>query len=130
MLRVRDVMNPLLVHVTAVEPVGDVIAQLLGLGITGAPVLDEEHRPLGFVSLRDCVAAEAGAIVAERMSAPAITVSVDDMLTAAGRLLGERGLHHAVVVGEDGTAVGMLSALDVLRALVGLKPSHPPAFRE
>jgi CBS domain-containing protein len=37
----------------------------------------------------------------------------------------ETNMHHLVVVDATGRAVGMLSALDLLRALVGL-PAAPP----
>jgi CBS-domain-containing membrane protein len=37
-------------------------------------------------------------------------------------------LHHVVVTDESGKAVGMLSALDALRALIGEPPKHPAAF--
>jgi hypothetical protein len=37
-------------------------------------------------------------------------------------------MHHLVVVDGSGAAVGMLSSLDLLRALVGIPARHPETF--
>jgi CBS domain-containing protein len=62
------------------------------------------------------------------MTSPAAVVRLDARLTDAARLMGESGYRHLVVVNEDHAAVGMVSALDVLRALTGVPTSHPAAF--
>jgi Zn-dependent protease len=46
----------------------------------------------------------------------------------AARLMGEARLHHLVAVDAAGNAVGMLSSLDVVCALLGLPATHPPMF--
>ena len=90
-------------------------AAILDFGVTAVPVLDEEHRPVGVISLRDLVRTGR-----PRMSSPARTIRQDAMLSHAAHMLAEENLHHVVVVDAMGRAVGMLSALDVLRALAGL----------
>jgi CBS-domain-containing membrane protein len=40
----------------------------------------------------------------------------------------ETHLHHLVVVDAVGVAVGMVSTLDVLRAMLGMEPYRPKAF--
>ena len=42
--------------------------------------------------------------------------------------LAESDYHHLVVVDDKGVAVGMVSSLDFVRALVGLEPRHPDKF--
>jgi len=37
----------------------------------------------------------------------------------------DANIHHLVVVDDKGHAVGMLSALDIIRASIGAKPKHP-----
>jgi CBS-domain-containing membrane protein len=96
-------------------------APILDFGVTAVPVLDEDHRPIGVVSLRDLVRADRPA----QMSSPARSILAEAPLEQAARILAEESLHHLVVVDATGRAVGMLSALDVLRALVGLPAAAP-----
>jgi len=46
----------------------------------------------------------------------------------AARRLGLADAHHVVVVDSAGVAVGIVSVLDVLRAMLGLPAHHPAAF--
>ena len=59
-----------------------------------------------------------------QMTSPARSVRADATLAEAARVLAEESLHHVVVIDATGRAVGMLSVLDVLRAVVGL-PAAP-----
>jgi CBS domain-containing protein len=101
-------------------------SHILDFGVTAVPVLDEEHHPIGVVSLRDLVRGEGR----PRMSSPARCVPADASLDHAARILAEDNLHHLVVVDGTGRAVGMLSALDILRALVGLPAAAHRALAE
>ena len=51
----------------------EAIARLLGMGASGAPVVDAEGRPLGVVSFRDLLPRCGGPLVMHRMTAPAVT---------------------------------------------------------
>ena len=62
------------------------------------------------------------------MTENVVSVGVDEPLGAAARVLAEKGLHHVVVVDTEGRAVGMLSAVDVVRGLLGLDARHPAAI--
>lgn len=122
---VQEIMNPELFCVRPDEPASIVRSAILGLGITGAPVVDAEGVPLGMVSLRD-LTTRGGATAADIMSAPAVVVSERAAIDDAAALLCERGLHRLVVVDADRHAVGMLSSVDVIRGLMG-KPARRPA---
>jgi CBS domain-containing protein len=121
-------MNPELFRIGPEEPAASALGGILAMGITAAPVLDESRHPLGVVSLRDLVEAPVGARAAERMTSPADAVRDDARIGDAARLIGETGHRHLVVVDSDGRAVGMVSAVDVVRALTGLPARHPAAF--
>jgi CBS domain-containing protein len=121
-------MNPELFSVGPGEPVQSTLAGILGLGITAAPVLDASRRPLGVVSLRDLVGEREGVVAAQRMSSPAVVVREDAGIADAARLVSETALRHLVVVDEAGRAIGMVSAIDVVRALAGLPARHPASF--
>jgi CBS domain-containing protein len=118
---VREVMNP---DLFAVEPgVGmeALLDSILALGITAVPVLDAERRPVGVTSLRDLVRGGGD----HPISSPALTISLSATIEDAAKMMSETGRHHLVVVGSDGRAAGMLSTLDVVRALVGYPPQRP-----
>jgi CBS-domain-containing membrane protein len=119
---VRDFMNRKLVYLPEGARPEAARRHILDFGITAVPVVDREHRPVGVVSLRDL----ADTRVREaQVSEPVHTIGVDERLGAAGRALAEADVHHLVVVDAEGRAVGMLSALDVIRGLLGMAPHHP-----
>ena len=123
-LTVRDVMNPHLLYVDEDDSALVARAKILAFGVSGVPVLDRTYRPVGFVSLRDI--AEDGKSM--RMSTPVVTAQADDSLDIAAQRLSDRNLRHLVVVDARGLAQGMLSAIDVVRALVGVPSRHPKRF--
>lgn len=123
-LTVRDIMNPQLLYVSEGEAAGDVAQKLLRFGVTGAPVLDALYRPTGFVSLRD-IAPDRSSL---RVSRPVVTTRDDEPVEAAARALAAADLRHMVVVDRGGKCVGVVSALDFVRALVGVPPRHPSRF--
>lgn len=126
---VCEIMNRELFSVRPSDTVAAARVAILGLGITAAPVLDDAGRPIGVVALRDLVGAGDGERVDAHMTSPPIVVRTGAAVRDAGRLLGETGLRHLVVVDEsDGHAVGVVSAVDVLRSLLGIAARHPPAF--
>lgn len=125
--KVREIMNRELFSVRPDHLAADVLNGILTYGITGAPVVDAEARPVGMVSLRDLVS-RTGARAADLMTSPAVTVHAEAPISEAGRMLAETGYHRLVVVDWEGRAVGVVSSLDVVRGLMGLPASHPAAF--
>jgi CBS-domain-containing membrane protein len=121
---VRDVMNPRLLYLREGDRVGVARRPILEFQVGAVPVLDDDHRPVGVVAVRDLLADPP------RASVPAFSVRDTTAIEAAARALGEAGAHHAVVVDAAGRAVGMVSVIDLLRALVGLPVTHPAAFKE
>jgi hypothetical protein len=125
---VKEIMNRELFHVRPLDSSESVLDGLLGLEITSAPVLDQAGRPLGVVSLRDIVADRELRAAGELMSSPAVVIDRDAAIQDAARLIGETGHRRLVVVDDHGRAVGMVSAVDVVRALAGLPSRHPQPF--
>lgn len=123
-LTVRDVMNPQLLYVDEDDPLDLVRAKILAFGVSGVPVLDRAYRATGFVSLRDFSADGTRA----RITRPAVTVHPDESVEDAARRLVERNIRHLVVVDDRGFTKGVVSALDLVRALSGLAPRHPARF--
>src|SRR5262245_31322457 len=50
---VANIMNPKLLYIREGDRLALARAQILKFGVTAVPVLDEAHRPVGLVSLRD-----------------------------------------------------------------------------
>jgi CBS domain-containing protein len=123
---VQDIMNRELLAVRPDLPAPEARELLCGFRVGAAPVLDDGGRPLGVVAIRDLLS-DAGT-AADRMSRPAICVSISATIEHAARHLADMSLHHIVVVDGAGVAVGMLSALDALCALLGLPVRHPATF--
>jgi len=121
---VQDIMNPKLLYIKDGDRVSLARRHIVEFGITAVPVLDETHRPVGVVSLRD-LAGDDG----ERFEPSGVvaTVLASESVEQGAKKLAESNYHHLVVVDEKGVAVGMVSSLDFLRALVGVAPRHPEA---
>lgn len=121
MTTVRDYMSARLVYVAEGSRPRVALHPMLELGVTTVPVLDEAHKPVGVVSLRDLIEKPE----APEVSFPVHTVLASSTIEEAARVMVDFNVHHLVVVDHKGTAVGMLSALDLVRASVGAKPKHP-----
>lgn len=121
---VREIMNAKLLYIGENDRVSLARRHILEFGVTAVPVLDETHRPVGVVSLRD-LSRDADDV---QPSSTVTTVKDTDGVDEAARRLAETDFHHLVVVDEKGVAVGMVSSVDFLRALLGLDPRHPKAF--
>jgi CBS-domain-containing membrane protein len=125
-IKVRDCMNPQLVYLREGSRPGVALHPILDFGVTAVPVLDEDDRPIGVVSLRDIVNPKLATVRATR---PAVCVGVEEPIEDGGRALLEGGVHHVVVIDATGRAVGMLSSLDVVRGLLGEAAKHPDSIR-
>jgi CBS domain-containing protein len=125
---IEAIMNHEVYSVGTDEPSGEVLGMILTLGITAAPVVDERDIPLGLVSLRNLARAKRDEPVSKHMTTPAATVSRHLSVAEAGQQMGQLSYHHLVVVDDEGRVAGFVSCLDVIRGLVGLPASHPPAF--
>ena len=125
---VRDFMSRQLVYLREGDRVEIAKHPILDFGISAVPVLDDGHKPVGMVSLRDL--ADDRELGGGRVRSPAISIAANATLLVAAHVLAEANIHHLVVVDSEDKAVGMISALDVVRGLVGLELRHPRAIEE
>jgi len=123
---VRDIMNAKLLYISQGERLSLARRHILKFGVTAVPVLDETHRPVGVVSLRDLQRGDDELQLAGTVATVKDTDSVED----GAKKLAATDYHHLVVVDAKGVAVGMVSSVDFMRALLGLEPRHPKAFEE
>jgi len=94
--------------------------------ISTLPVVDDERHPIGMVTA--CEVLDGSGTAGDRMSRPAICIEGSASIEFAARRLALADAHHLVVVDSAGVAVGIVSVLDLLRAMFGVAAHHPAAF--
>ncbi len=127
MATVKDIMNPKLLYIRDGDRVALARRHILEFGITAVPILDETHRPVGIVSLRDLAGDDGDTFEPKGTVMCALE---NDPIEVAAKKLAESPYHHLVVVDDKGVAVGMVSAVDFLRSLLNLPPRHPEKFEK
>lgn len=107
-------------------PVTEAELQLKTYRISGLPVVDNGEL-VGVISQSDVVAARSSEMIVGHwdrlrvrhlMSTPAITVHATATLAYAARQMITRHIHRLVVIGDDGTPIGVVTTLDLLRSLL------------
>jgi CBS domain-containing protein len=124
-LRVIMTKDVFCVHADA--SIESVAGLFLEKGLSGAPVLDANERPVGMVSKTDLVRAwyhkndTEGPLPSSQVweiMNPIVTIlHQDQSIARAASLMAEEHLHRVPVVNEGGKVVGLLSSTDILRWL-------------
>jgi CBS domain-containing protein len=103
--------------------INEAVARLLARNISGMPVVDAAGTLVGILTAKDCFKAALnasyyqgwGGVVADYMSVGAETLDEGlDIVSAAQRFL--RSPYRRFPVVKDGTLVGIVTRLDLLRA--------------
>jgi CBS domain-containing protein len=117
---VAEAMTPGVLTCLPVTPLRDVARMMARHRVHAIVVFgpDDAIHPYGVVSDLDLVTAmgthaNAGAVAAS----PVVTVTPEVPLEHAARLMGEHASSHLLVVSEKGFPVGVISSLDLARAL-------------
>jgi CBS domain-containing protein len=104
---------------------------LLDGGYSGAPVIDEEGKPVGVVSKTDLLrhGVTPKGRVKDIMTPMSFTLHEDQSVSKASALMAYEGIHRLPVVDAAGKVVGLLSSLDILHWLAGKTGNSVPAPR-
>ena len=153
-VKVRDLMTPDPTSVVASTPLDQIVRTLLSASFGGVPVVDADGRPIGVVTQGDLIykgrmpvrlgllataagdrldeilVALASRTAGEVMSSPAVTIGADRYVREAVDLMIERQLKRLPVVDERGRLTGMLSRLDVFRAITNTAPDWEALGRQ
>ncbi len=135
-ITVADVMTTDTAAVPETAPYKEIAASLRRHGVSSLPVLDANRRVIGVVSEADLLDRYAArelpkgtirlawqlrqwsvaskATAADLMTAPAVTISPDEPIGKAARLLHGRGLRRLPVTDRQGRLAGAVSRADVL----------------
>jgi predicted transcriptional regulator len=120
-IRVRDCMHHGLLSCACDAPLGEVAALMAKHRVHAVAInAPDELRPVGFVSDLDIAAAAASGERPTALQAAAshsVTVSADESLDRAAKLMGEHGVSHLIVLdAASGYPAGVLSTLDIAAA--------------
>lgn len=144
---VADVMSEDVYAVKAETALSTVAHVLAEQRISGLPVIDDDGRPIGMISKTDLLDPDrprtgrvgrtvfyrvaegtieelyddgrvSDGIVAHLMSPFVLSVNPDTPLYDAIHLMVLEDVHRLVVCGDDRRLIGLVTAMDVLRALV------------
>jgi CBS domain-containing protein len=121
----RDIMKTGLVTVGPEDSILAAAQKLVKHHLSGAPVVDREHRLLGVVSERDCLlplvdsAFETDPVppVSARMAKDLRTIGPETDVMAIAEEFAQHPVRRLLVV-EDGKLLGLVSRGDLLKAVV------------
>ncbi|WP_225829908.1 CBS domain-containing protein [Streptomyces sp. NK08204] len=144
--KVGAVMTDDVVTVRHDTPFKEVVRLLRGHGISGLPVIDEDDKVIGVISETDLMRRQARApesgggfaawvrglhlgtggsaargrtrTAGELMSAPAVTVPAQAVLSEAARLMTRHGVERLPVVDEEDRLVGIVTRRDLLQVFL------------
>jgi CBS domain-containing protein len=121
-MRIGEVMSVRLVSVGPDDPVSVAVARMNEENVGSVTVCDGPEL-VGIFTERDLVrlAGEGSGFaevrISEVMTRRPVTVSPDDDIVSAARLMGERRIRHLPVV-QDGLLLGVIGIRDVMGSLV------------
>jgi len=126
-VRVRDVMTEGVVFLRVDATFAEAWETMHRHGISGAPVLSPQGKLVGIISRADLAdprhhAASGSGRIDDAMTRVVYAVRAEDPLMNAVRLMLRENIHRAMVVNDDGSIAGMITPLDVLRALDRVDP--------
>jgi CBS domain-containing protein len=124
MHRVRDIMTADVLTVSAEARVDHAVWSLSAKGITGAPVCDAAGKVIGVLSRSDLIDHEAHGLVAGEtpvarvMTPEVVAVHPDAPASEAVALMVARGIHRVVVMDHEQALVGIVTSMDVMKAIL------------
>lgn len=126
MPKVEDIMTRNVMTVAPNTPVDDLAWGLTQKGVSGAPVQDAGGHLLGLVTKSDLADPNRpnklhAATVEDVMSPFVFAVNASDSVLDAAKRMVDTGSHRLVVVDSSGHLAGIVSTMDVVRALVAGK---------
>jgi CBS domain-containing protein len=123
MLRVRDIMTTEVFTIEASATIETAASAFMSQFISGAPVVDDAGKPIGIVSESDILRhvfadhQESRKPVSSAMTPVIWTLGPDEPALRAVQWMLERRIHRVVVVEAPDKIVGIVSTMDVLKAL-------------
>lgn len=134
-MRAKDVMSNGVMSLAADATVMEAARLLVNCHVSAMPVVDEKARMIGILSEADllrCMAdgdeptnaslGEPSRRVVDVMTRDVVTAGEDMPVAALAKLMTERRVKRLPIL-RDGAVVGIVSRIDLLRALISLNPA-------
>jgi predicted transcriptional regulator len=123
-LTIRPFIEKNSVMIKCDTPIKDVINLFIQHRITGAPVINNDHSVIGFVSEKDCIGklllaayyCDQMPSVNDVMSANVVYMSPDDKILDVAKIMVDTPPKLYPVV-ENGKCIGVISRANILKAL-------------
>ena len=122
-LLIRDIMTPTLFTLEAGASAEEAAWALTRRHISGAPARDADGNLVGMLSKSDLVDPEPAqwikkeATVGDLMNPDVVSLYADDPAMAAVTEMATRHIHRIVVLDENSKLAGVVTPMDVVRAL-------------
>jgi CBS domain-containing protein len=122
-LLIRDIMTPTLFTLEAGASAEEAAWALTRRHISGAPARDADGNLVGMLSKSDLVDPEPAqwikkeATVGDLMNPDVVTLYAEDPAMLAAAEMVNRNIHRIVVLDAESQPVGIVTALDVVKAL-------------
>jgi CBS domain-containing protein len=126
----RNLMTERVISFEPTTPLSEMLRRFTAEGLSGAPVVDHNHRVLGFVSETDLLGAllrthPSEGTVADVMHTPAVVVDEFMPTEDVMNVLRKSHIHYLPVV-REGRLVGIITPTDILRYFVEREMPVPP----
>jgi CBS domain-containing protein len=121
---VSEIMDHKFVHASEHDSISGVLQEMSELGLGSIPVLDASGRAIGMATVSDIDRCRDLEELTRHLQHPAVTIPESASIDDAARTLAAKRAERLVLVDGAGVAVGAVSALDVLRALLGFGITH------
>ena len=131
-VRVRDYMTSAMITLKPETDIVEAAQTLLEYRLSGAPVVDDHNRVIGYLSEKDCLHTvlsavynqDYGELVRDRMSSEIKTAHPSDNIVDLTERFLKDGIRMYPVVEKD-VLVGMISRQSVLNAFCRISATHP-----
>lgn len=120
MKKAAEIMNRNFYAIAPDSAIATVLHEMAERGLGSVPVLDLERRPLGMATLAEIERCHHWEELTKGLMCPALTVHQETPADIAARTLGLHRASSLLLVDDQGAAVGSLTALDLLRYVLGL----------
>jgi CBS domain-containing protein len=126
-LRAGNLMTLDPITIGSDQPASDAERLLKTYRVSGLPVVDRDEL-VGVISQADLMVARSSEMIGANwdrmrvrhlMTHPAITLHATATLAHAAKLMIRHHIHRLVVVSDEGEPIGVLTTLDLLRAVTG-----------
>lgn len=129
---VRDYMTSAMISLRPAVDIIEAAQTLIEYRLSGAPVLDDHNRLIGYLSEKDCLHTvlsavynqDYGDLVEDRMSTDLKTVHPSENIADVAERFLKDGVRMYPVIDKD-VLVGMISRQSVLNAFCRISQTHP-----